>query len=64
MAKKTNLEKADELFWAKLQGDWTNNVSIDDVAQSEYRDYSIKTNTVIFKTPPARDHKLVIEIIG
>jgi len=23
MAKRTNLEKADELLWAKLQGDWT-----------------------------------------
>ena len=37
-------------------------ITVDDVARSEFRDFSINYNDIIFYEPPAAGHKIVVEI--
>ena len=37
-------------------------VTVDDVAQSEFRDFSINYNDIIFYEPPAATHKIIVEV--
>ena len=39
-------------------------ITVDDVAQSMYRDFSINYNDIIFYTPPADGHIINVEIVN
>ena len=50
----------------KFNSGWLSNcrtvkVTVDDVAKSEYRDFKVSWNDVIFNEPPPNGHKIIIE---
>ena len=45
-----------------ISGSRFSKITVDDVAQSPYRDYEIHVNDLIFEKPPAHGAKIAVEI--